>query len=168
MSITTAKVKEEIYRVIPPTLFFFLALHIVAIIRVLMNKGTGISLTTTASLAVAALILGKAVLIAEMLPFVNRYLHQPLIYNVAWKSILYLIVAFFIHYIERLIDFSRRAGGVIAGNEKLLTEIMWPQFLAIQIMLFYLIVMYCIIDQLIRVIGADDARKRFFGPLRTP
>ena len=165
MSITIAKVKEEIYAVIPPTLFFFLALHVVAIVRVLMNKGTGITLTTTASLAVAALILGKAVLIADMLPFVNRYPHRPIIYNVIWKSVIYLIVAATIHYLERLIDFSRQAGGVLAGNEKLLTEMVWPHFWAIQIMLFYLIIMFCIIDELVAVIGKNEAKRKFFGPL---
>ena len=165
MGITIAKVKEEIYAVIPPTLFFFLALHVVAIVRVLMNKGTGITLTTTASLALAALILGKAVLIADMLPFVNRYPHRPIIYNVTWKSIIYLIVAAAIHYLERLIDFSRQVGGVLAGNEKLLTEMVWPHFWAIQIMLFYLIIMFCIIDELVAVIGKNEAKRKFFGPL---
>ena len=34
------KLKEEFLAVLPPTLFFFVALHIVSIIRVLMAKGT--------------------------------------------------------------------------------------------------------------------------------
>jgi hypothetical protein len=73
----TAKIKEEFVAMLPPTIFFFVALHIVALIRVLMLKGTGVAPMTSVTVAVAALILGKAVLIADMLPFINRYPHKP-------------------------------------------------------------------------------------------
>ena len=43
---------------LPPTLFFFIALHLVAFIRILMLKGTGISFGTSASVTVAALVSG--------------------------------------------------------------------------------------------------------------
>src|SRR5205085_3612475 len=87
------KLKEEFFKLLPPTIFFFVALHIVAFIRVLMLKGTGISPLSTISIAVAALILGKAVLIADMLPMINRFPNKPLIYNVAWKTLIYLVMA---------------------------------------------------------------------------
>ena len=83
MSKVAAKIKEEFYAVLPPTIFFFVTLHLVAFIRVLMAKGTGISPLATISIAIAALILGKAVLIADMLPFINQFPKHPLIYNVA-------------------------------------------------------------------------------------
>src|SRR6059036_2724103 len=118
--------KKEFFELLPPTIFFFVALHIVTFIRVLMLKGTGISPLSTMSIAVAALILGKAVLIADLLPMINRFPHKPLIYNVAWKTLIYLLAATLIHYIERLIEFWRQAGGFVAGNEKLLAEIIWP------------------------------------------
>ena len=73
MSPLTAKIKEELVAMLPPTIFFFVALHIVSVVRVLMLKGTGLSPMTSVSVAVAALILGKAVLIAVMLPIINRY-----------------------------------------------------------------------------------------------
>ena len=58
-----------------------------AFVRVLMLKGTGISPLGSVSVAVAALILGKAVLLADMLPVINRFPDKPLIYNVTWKTI---------------------------------------------------------------------------------
>jgi hypothetical protein len=166
MSKLSAKIKEEIGALLPPTIFFFIALHIVALVRVLMLEGTGIPLGTTVSVAVAALILGKAVVIADLLPFINRYPGQPLIYNVAWKTAIYVLVAMLVHYLERLVDFWRAAGGFIAGNQKLLAEIVWPHFWAIQILLVVLILMYCTMRELIRVIGGDRVRQMFFGPLQ--
>ena len=162
------KLKEEFFKLLPPTIFFFVALHIVAFVRVLMLKGTGISPLSTISIAVAALILGKAVLIADMLPTINRFPNKPLIYNVAWKTSIYLLVATLIHYLERLVDFWRQTGSFVAGNEKLLAEIVWPHFWAIQIILFVLIVMYCMMHELVRVIGKEKTLRIFFGPMPAP
>jgi hypothetical protein len=168
MSKVSTKIKEEFLAILPPTIFFFVALHIVALVRALMIKATGIAPLSTVSIAVAALILGKAVLIADMLPVINRYPDRPLIYNVAWKTAIYLSVSLLIHYLERLFDFSRQAGGLIAGNAKLLAEIVWPHFWAVQIILFIMILMYCTTRELVRIIGKDHVVRIFFGPLPLP
>lgn len=168
MNKVLAKIKEEFLAVLPPTIFFFVALHIIAFVRALMIKGTGIAPLATVSIAVAALILGKAVLIADMLPIINRFPGRPLIYNVAWKTLIYTLVSALIHYLERLFDFWRQAGGLVAANEKLLAEIVWPHFWAIQIILFVLILMYCTMRELIRVIGNDKVARIFFGPMPAP
>src|SRR5216117_2376197 len=155
MTKLSTTLKKEFFELLPPTIFFFIALHIVAFVRVLMLKGTGLSPLSSVSIAVAALILGKAVLLADMLPLINRFPNKPLIY---------LVVSAFIHYLERLIDFWRQAGGFVPGNEKLLAEIVWPHFWAIQIILFVMIVMYCTMHELVRVIGREKVLRIFFGP----
>ena len=168
MTKLSTTLKKEFFELLPPTIFFFVALHIVTFVRVLMLKGTGISPLSSMSVAVAALILGKAVLIADMLPMINRFPNKPLIYNVAWKTLIYLLVATLIHYLERLIDFWRETGGFVAGNQKLLAEIVWPHFWAIQIILFVLIVTYCTMHELVRVIGKEKVLRILFGPLPVP
>ena len=168
MSKLSTTLKKEFFELLPPTIFFFVALHIVAFVRVLMLKGTGVAPLSTISIAVAALILGKAVLIADMLPMVNRFPNKPLIYNVAWKTLIYLLMATLIHYRERLIDFWRQTGSFVAGNQKLLSEIIWPHFWAIQIILLVLIVMYCTMHELVRVIGREKVLRIFFGPMPIP
>ena len=162
MSKLFGRVKEEIIAVLPPTIFFFLTLHLVAIVRVLMLQGSGIAVSTPLQVTVAALILGKAVLIADMLPFINLYPHKPLIYNVAWKTTIYFLVAALVHYLERLTDFWKEAGSLAAGNQKLLAEIVWPHFWAIQILLLVLILFYCTMRELVRVIGRDKVLEIFF------
>ena len=162
------KLKEEFFAILPPTIFFFVALHIVTFIRLLMTKGSHFEPLSTVSIAVASLILGKAVLIADLLPPINRYPDKPLAYNVAWKTTIYLVVAGVIHYLERLIDFSRQAGGIVPGNEKMLTDMVWPHFWAVQIILFVLIVMYCTAHELVRVIGKEKMLRLFFGPAPLP
>ena len=87
------KLKEEFFKILPPTIFFFVALHLVMFIRVLMLEGTAVHPSSSISIAVAALILGKAVLLADMLPMINRFPNKPLIYNVAWKTVIYWLMA---------------------------------------------------------------------------
>jgi hypothetical protein len=162
------KIKEEFFAILPPTIFFFVALHILTIIRVLIARGSHFEPLSTASIAIASLVLGKAVLIADMLPPINRYPNKPLAYNVAWKTAIYLLMATFIHYLERLIDFSRQAGGLAAGNAKLLADIVWPHFWAEEIILFLLILVYCTARELVRVIGKEKMLRLFFGPMPLP
>ncbi len=162
------KLKEEFFAILPPTIFFFIALHLITFIRVLIAKGSHFEPLSTMSIAIASLILGKAVLIADMLPPINRYPHEPLVYNIAWKTVIYLLMATAIHYVERLIDFSREAGGIVAGSEKQLAEMVWPHFWAVEIVLFLLILVYCTARELGRVIGKEKMLRLFFGPMPLP
>jgi hypothetical protein len=168
MSKVSTKLKEEFFDLLPPTIFFFVTLHIVALIHGLMLKGEGISPLTSVSVAVASLVLGKVVLIADLLPAINRFPDRPLIYNVAWKTLIYMLVSLLLHYLEHLVEFSLKAGGLVAGNHKLWAEIVWPHFWAIQILLLVLIVIYCTMRELARVVGRDKVMKIFFGPMPTP
>jgi hypothetical protein len=163
MGKVSERIKEEFLAVIPPTIFFLFTLGVVAVVRMLMLKGTGIPASSPIQVALGALVLGKSVLIADMLPIMNRYPEKPLVYNVAWKTVIYVLVALVIHYLERLVEFWKQAGGFIAGNEKMLAEMVWPHFWAIQILLVVLIFDYCVMHELVRVIGGKKVREMFFG-----
>ena len=157
------KVKDEIGKILPPSIFFFIMLHIVALERSLMLKGSGVPLLSSLAVTIAALTLGKAVLLADALPLVNRYPDKPLAYNVVWKTTIYLIVATVVHYLENLYDFWKETGGLVAANQKLLAEIVWPHFWATELLLLVILFMYCTMRELVRVIGRDKVREMFFG-----
>ena len=99
MGKVSTKLKEEFFKILPPTIYFFVALHLVTFIRVLMLEGTGLSPFSSASIAITALVLGKAALIADMLPLINRFPDKPLIYNIAWKTAIYLVISAVLHYL---------------------------------------------------------------------
>jgi hypothetical protein len=118
MRTLSAQIRAEIEALLPPTMFCFVALHIAVLIRVLMLKSTGIVLGTSVSVTLMALILGKAVLMADRLPFINRYPTKPLISNVVWKTAIDTLVALLVHYVEHLVDFWRQAGSLVAGQRQ--------------------------------------------------
>lgn len=159
---TMHKLKEELLKMVPPTVFFFIALHLIALVRSLMTSGTGLQATSTAQIALSALILGKAVLVADMLPAINRFPQKPLAYNVAWKTIIYFVLASLIHYLERLYDATKEAGSMAAANHKLLTEMVWPHFWGIQIVILVVILNYCAVRELGRALGEERIFRLFF------
>ena len=165
MSKFIATVKEETLKLFPPTIFFFVALHLVALVRSLMVKGTGLPVMSSLAITIAALILGKSVLIADLLPIINRFPEKPLVYNIVWKTLIYLVVASLLHYLEHLYDFWRETGGLMAANSKMLAELSWPRYWAVQIVLAIIILAYVTMRELSRVIGGQTFKRMFFGPL---
>jgi hypothetical protein len=159
---TMHKLKEEFLKMVPPTLFFFIALHVVALVRSLMTQGTGLPPASTAQIALSALILGKAVLLADMLPAINRFPDKPLAYNVIWKTVLYFVAASLIHYLERLYDTHKEVGSLAAANEKLLAQTVWPHFWGIQIVILVVVLNYCAICELGRALGEERIFSLFF------
>jgi hypothetical protein len=158
-------VKHELLEMLPPTIFFFVILHIVALIHSLETRGTGISLPTSAAITLSAIVLGKSVLLANMLPFVNLFPEKPLIWNVVWRTVIYAVVALVVRYLEHLYDFWRKAPDFAQANQMLFAEINWAQFWAVQILLVTLISHYCLLVELARLIGRKKLMQMFFGSL---
>jgi hypothetical protein len=163
--------KHEFHEVIPPTIFFLISFHIVVLDRKLMLRQYGLPVSSIASATVAALLVAKVVLITDALPFVNRFPDKPLIYNVVWKTVIYVVAAFVVHYLEHLLPIWWHTGGLGAANRQLLSEIVWPHFWAIQLWLVVLLFVYCALRELIRAIGREKVIEMFFGyrkALRSP
>ena len=157
------KVKHEIREVIPPTIFFLIAFHIVVLDRRLMLRQYGLPLGSIAGATVGALLVAKVVLIADHLPFVNRFPDRPLMYNVVWKTAIYMAAALFVHYLEHLVPLWWRSGDFVQANHQLMEEMVWPHFWAVQLWLVVLLFVYCTLRELVRVIGRDRIVEMFFG-----
>jgi len=156
---------REFFEVLPPAIFFFVGFHLLAITQSLMLRQYGVRAATAANATIGALLVAKVVLVADALPLINRFPTKPLIYNVAWKTAIYVAAAFAVHYLEHLVPVWWRSGDVAAANEQLLREIVWPHFLVIQLWVIVLLFMYCSMRELIRAIGPHEVRRMFFGPV---
>ena len=162
----SSRLKHEIAEVIPPTVFFFIAFQVIAFTRALMLEEYGIRVSTFVTASIAALVVAKVVVLTDLLPFLNRFPEKPLIYNVVWKTAIYLVAAIFVRYVEHLISFVRQHGDLATANRRLLDEVVWPHFWAVQIWLVVLFLVYCALRELIRVLGRDRVRSMFFGAKR--
>jgi hypothetical protein len=109
------------------------------------------------------LIVAKVILLAEGIPFINKYPDKPLIYNVVWKTIFYVLVAFIVRLLEYLIPLWWQYRDLGVAMEHLLEETIWPHFWVIQIWLFCLFSVYVSFRELARTLGEEKFIKIFFG-----
>ena len=163
MSKILRTLRHEFIQVLPPTIFFFIAFNVITITKALMLKGHGIEVSGLAAAAVGALLVGKVILIADKLPFINRFPEKPLIYNVVWKTLIYILAVFVVRYVEHVIPFVREFGSLGIAHQHLLNEVVWPQFWSIQIWLLVLFLAYASLHELVRLIGRDEVIQMFFG-----
>ncbi len=163
MSSVISRIKHEIIEAIPPAIFFFISFQLIALTSSLMLEKYGIEVSTFVSATIGALIVAKVVLITDMLPIVNRFPEKPLIYNVLWKTSIYLFAALLVRYIEHFIGFYRQYGEVALANRHLLEEVVWPHFWAVQIWLLVLFFMYCGLRELVRALGRKRVLHMFLG-----
>ncbi len=167
MSKAAAFLKKELREMIPPTLFFLVVFETVVLARSLMRAGSGggpgddLSLTTPGAALIGALVMGKAILIADALPMF-RWFRRRRAVNVAWRVLLYLVVVLFFQALEELIPLARERGlGDALGG--LLDEIDWARFWATHLVLAIFLVLYAFATATIEVIGRERFRERFFG-----
>lgn len=158
-------VKHLVLELIPPFIFFFIAFQLIAFTNSLMLRQYGIDVTTFLEATIGALVVAKVVLLSDLLPFSKPSPRRPLIFNVAWKSVIYILAAFVVRYIEALIHFYRQNETLLHVNRRMISEIIWPHFWAIQIWLTVLLLIYCCMDAVVRTVGQDKVRELFFGVL---
>ncbi len=163
MSKLLCLIRHEFLQILPPTLFFFVAFNVIGVTKALMLRELGIDFSGFAAAAVGALLVGKVVLLADKLPFINRFPEKPLIYNVVWKTMIYVAAVFLVRYVEHIVPFLLESGGLGAAHARLLAEVVWPHFWSIQIWLIVLFFVYAAAHELVRLIGRAEARRLFFG-----
>ena len=148
--------KQEFLEMLPPTIFFFVVFHIITFTRALMAKQYGIPIPSSVAATIGALIVGKAILIADALPFVNWFSQKRLIYNVAWRTFLYVIVVLLFQFLEELIPLISKYGAGSMALEHLIEEITWPRFWATHILLIVFLVIYNVATGVIGAIGRQE------------
>ncbi|WP_083552569.1 hypothetical protein [Syntrophotalea acetylenivorans] len=163
----TSRLKHELVEAIPAAVFFFIAFQVIAFTQALMLRQYGIQVSTFVTATIAALVVAKVVLLADLLPFMSRFRKKPLIFGVLWKTIIYMIAALLVSYIEQLLHFVREHGDLARANRHLLDEVVWPHFWAIQIWLLIIFLVFCSLRELIRILGRERMARIFFGPSGT-
>ncbi len=151
---------------LPPTIFFFVVFHVLAFARALMDKQYGIEISSAAVATIGALIVGKSILIADALPLFNWFCQKRLIYNIAWRIFIYVIIVWLFQFIEELIPLISKYGAISTASENLLKEIKWPRFWATHIVLIVFLVIYILATDVIGAIGRNELLDILFSSKR--
>ena len=154
---------REIRELIPPTVFFFIAIGLLLVTQMLVLEDHGIDAWDWGGAAIGALIIGKIVLIADHFRFIDRYPEHPLIWNALWKTLIYNIAATALRYLEGLVPLLFDGKGFVTANRTLFAETDWTHFVLVHMWLAVLLFVYCCLRELVRQIGPAEVRRMFFG-----
>jgi hypothetical protein len=154
---------EQVKHALPPTIFFFVGFNVILWTKRLILEEHGVEFSGgffTATLA--ALLVGKAVLLTDNLPFMRRFDGAPMIQPILFKSAIYWLCVLIVRLAERLVHFLAAGGAIADFPEHLVQQFSWSRFLSIQIWLMVLFLAYVTIHELNMLFGDGELFRLFF------
>lgn len=161
-------IAHEFRRMLPPTLFFMVCFNM--LVLTVETLSFGAREISYVSATIGALLIGKAVLLAEMLPFLNRYTHRPLLVGTLWKAFILYLVTSALHLLEKFISARNSGGSFSAGLSVEVDAFDWTHFWIVQMWLVILLLVYVCFRDLVQAVGPGRVRVLFFhdaGALQT-
>jgi hypothetical protein len=155
---------HEFRMMLPPTIFFFFGFNLILFTKRLILEDyliqyAGFFLATT-----SALIVGKAVLVADNMRFLRHFDRSPLVYPILFKTVVYTLFVGIARLLEEFISYVV-AGGVVGHGgfiEEQLGKFSWHRFTAIQMWIFVLFLIYVTASELDQLFGDGELLKILF------
>ncbi len=158
-----ARLLHEAREALPPTLFFFAGFNFVVFTTNLLLADYALAVSSFMLATLAALVVGKAVLVANAMPLLRRYDRAPLIQPILFKTCFYWVIVFFARLLERFVHFSlleRKPPGEFFPY--LITTFSWHRFSAISLWILMLFLLYVTATEFGRLFGPGEIRRLFF------
>ena len=162
MSRLLAFVIKELREVWPPMVFFAVSFNLIVLTTDLVLADYRASFANFMVATMAALVVGKAVLLAKATPFFRRFDTAPMIQSVVFKTIVYWAVVFLMRFLEKLVEYLFAGGILSAIPEYVATHFTWHRFAAIQIWIFVLFLIYTSVEELNARLGDGELMKILF------
>lgn len=159
-----AFVKHEFRQVLPPTIFFFVGFNIILFSKRLMLAEHLIQFSGFFIATMSALVVGKVVLVADKMPFLRRYDNAPLIRPILFKTLVYTLLVGVVRLIEAFLHYVA-GGGALGGGaflDDLLGTFSWDRFIAVQMWLFILFLVYVTASEFNSLLGDGELFRILF------
>jgi hypothetical protein len=157
-----ARLLHEARDALPPTIFFFVGFNFVVFTTNLLLADYAVAVSSFMLATLAALVVGKAVLVANAMPYLRRYDRAPLIQPILYKTAFYWVVVFFARLLERFVHFSVEGNSPADFIPYLGTTFSWHRFSAISLWIFALFLIYVTASEISHLFGPGELRRLFF------
>src|SRR5215471_10106048 len=168
MSPAVARLKEEFRKGLITAVFFSIGFLVIMVHNRLLTEGTAFKPQSFVMALVGGLIAGKVLVSVDMLPFVDAFPHKPMIYNIGWKTSLYVAAALVFLYVDPFVRHLVKGAGLYASHSQAWHELMLPRTWAIVIWVVVLMLIFVTVKETSRVIGKDKLKHMFLGRRDTP
>jgi hypothetical protein len=152
----------QLRHVLPPTIFFFIGFNLILWTKRLVLEEHGIDFSGFFTATVAALLVGKAVLVTNSLRFMRRFEGAPLIQPILFKSAIYWLCVATVRLAEEFVSFLVDGGAVAHFPNYLIARFSWPRFLSTQLWLMVLFLLYVTVHELNELFGNGELFRLFF------
>ena len=158
-----ARIRHEVREALPPTIFFIVGFNFVVLTSNLLVAHYLVGLGNFMLVTMAALVVGKAVLVANKIPLLRRYDRAALIRPILFKTAFYWVVVFFARLFERFVHFS-----VLERHQPaeffpyLLTTFSWHRFVAISLWICVLFLIYVTASEFGHLFGRGEIPRLLF------
>ncbi len=153
---------HEAREALPPTMFFFVGFNFVVLTTNLLVADYLVAVSNFMLATMAALVVGKAVLIANKMPLLRRYDRAPLIQPILFKTAFYWVIVFFARLLERFVHFAVEGNPPVDFFPHLVTTFSWHRFTAISLWIFVLFLIYVTASEISQLFGPGELRRLFF------
>jgi hypothetical protein len=103
----------------------------IALTKAVILDDYHITMTGSSIATVGALIVAKALLVAEKLP-IARLFSRTMLYNLLWKTLRFSAVAGLFRFVEELMPPIAKHHGLVTAATHLFEEMSWPHFWVLQ------------------------------------
>ena len=153
---------KELREILPPMVFFAVSFNLIVLTTDLILADYSGSFGNFMVATMAALVVGKAVLVAKATPFLRRFDTAPMIQPVLFKTIVYWSFVFLVRFLEKLVEYLFAGGTLSRIPEYVATHFSWHRFAAIQIWIFVLFLIYTSVAELNARLFEGKLIKIFF------
>jgi hypothetical protein len=148
---------REFREILPPTIFFFIGFNLILLTTNLILADYGTQFSSFMLATAAALVVGKAVLIANTMRSIRRYDSAPLIRPILFKTVFYWVAVFIARLLEHWIRFwlvEHNPLGTFVPH--MIATFDWRRFVAIQLWIFVLFLIYETATELNHLFGERE------------
>jgi hypothetical protein len=148
---------REFREMLPPTIFFFVGFNLILLTTNLILNDYGAQFGSFMLATAGALVVGKAVLVANAMRSLRRYDRAPLIRPILFKTVFYWAIVFVARLLEHWIRFwlvEHHPLGTFLPH--MVATFDWHRFVAIQLWILVLFLIYETATELNHLFGEGE------------
>jgi hypothetical protein len=148
---------HEFREILPPTIFFIVGFNLILLTTNLILSDYGEQFSSYLLATAAALVVGKAVLVANAMRSIRHYDRAPLIRPILFKALFYWAAVFIARLLEHWIKYwlvEHHPLGTFVPH--MIATFSWDRFIAIQLWIFVLFLIYVTATELNHLFGEGE------------
>ena len=154
---------REFREILPPTIFFFIGFNLIVLTTNLILRDYGEQFANFMIATASALIVAKALLVANAMPAIRRYDRAPLIRPILFKTFFYWVAVLIVRLLERWIEYRLSRDYVFGGfASHAIAAFSWHRFIAVQLWILVLFLIYVTATEFNRLFGHGELPRILF------